>query len=547
MFPITLWFERTSVLPELYRCQFQNVLRVEDESLKLDSIRGRFFQPPATGSFLWTSAVQAFCILALRTYVGSQGITGGAGSPAASLDYSIAKEPNWLLDMFGVQADGRSQARLIFRRANPERKRAGPVSVSLNERRVGRQGIEVYLNGEFTKSASVISELANSIESTCFPNFGNSGGAIQGSGEVVDDSYSELNDLPKASTIFDLILEETFFGINELDIFSPSDLLTRLTKIVKNKLFLSLTGRAHSRLVHGVKSQHNELHRLGRTERGNELERGLKEGPPISVVFPYSLSAVSALFHYLKFYKGYALELSYSFPHAVDIALKLIDRSFKRRPEVCVLGIGPSASVLSSRATSDYRPLMLMPRLRQAIIAPKSINLRNAKGSTLSLNNSDYFFIKDEPSNPMFQLKSLIDSGAVDERKIGKHHLEPDEVVKILSAQDPSTRAISFFPHYRLNQIYNSCQVLRSREILSGNSIHQEVVLFAHRVLFEGKPKNRAQLLEIALRDAWLDLYENPDLVRRICQDFIKKQDFVEFFLRNSGMLHMKSKVEREH
>jgi len=41
-------------------------------------------------------------------------LEGEMGSLAASLDYAISKKPIWLLDMFGINSDGKAKIRPLI-------------------------------------------------------------------------------------------------------------------------------------------------------------------------------------------------------------------------------------------------------------------------------------------------------------------------------------------------------------------------------------------------------------------------------------------------
>ncbi len=105
------------------------------------------------GSFQWTSAVRALSLLAVKAITTPQDalIQGEGGSLAASLDYAISKQPEWLTDLFGCDREGISYARRLVLRTNPERKRPGPVVLALNSVYLPYSSIEVFVNG---KSAS---------------------------------------------------------------------------------------------------------------------------------------------------------------------------------------------------------------------------------------------------------------------------------------------------------------------------------------------------------------------------------------------------------
>jgi hypothetical protein len=117
-----------------------------------------------SGVFHWTKAVKAMCAAMLRASVNSTSerncgfdpefcpyLTGASGSLAASIDYALSKEPLWLIDFFGMSETGRSRARQIFSRANPERKRPGPVSILVRSAILPWEYIEVFCDYEASR------------------------------------------------------------------------------------------------------------------------------------------------------------------------------------------------------------------------------------------------------------------------------------------------------------------------------------------------------------------------------------------------------------
>jgi hypothetical protein len=121
------------------------------------------------GTFQWTSAVKAVCTALLRAKVsaeapGSASISGEKGSLAASLDYALSKEPNWLGEMFGFTVGGSLMARRLFLVSNPNRKRPGPVVIVLNERVLSNKDIEVTLDGKVLASLVELQRLLASID-----------------------------------------------------------------------------------------------------------------------------------------------------------------------------------------------------------------------------------------------------------------------------------------------------------------------------------------------------------------------------------------------
>ncbi len=119
-------------------------------------------------SFQWSLAVQALALLLVRTALSPRGeppvLCGGAGSIAASLDYAIGKQPAWLLDMFGVDAQGIALIRRVIRRTNPERKRGGDVAISIRPSVLSGESISVFVGNKRVKDSVELTHLAKEIE-----------------------------------------------------------------------------------------------------------------------------------------------------------------------------------------------------------------------------------------------------------------------------------------------------------------------------------------------------------------------------------------------
>lgn len=105
-------------------------------------------------------------ILLLTARLGYQGVpdlVGERGSPAASLDYALSKEPAWLADIFGWDPQGVLIARRLFVRSNPEMKRPGPVCVSLNRALLRESDIRVDMEGSEVTTEELIGDLRERI------------------------------------------------------------------------------------------------------------------------------------------------------------------------------------------------------------------------------------------------------------------------------------------------------------------------------------------------------------------------------------------------
>lgn len=142
-------------------------VRINGLPRPLTCIRGKTSGAYANfGSFQWTSGVRGVCSAFLR-FVLSEGsdvvdfcLIGGKASLAASLDYAISKGPAWLAEMFGAGVGGNQLARRIFKITNPNRKRPGPVAISVNKNLVSADQIQIFWDGKLvTEGAQLYSML----------------------------------------------------------------------------------------------------------------------------------------------------------------------------------------------------------------------------------------------------------------------------------------------------------------------------------------------------------------------------------------------------
>ena len=140
MVKMTVSFVTSSTTIALNQTAFKHPLLRRE----LITVRGAA-APPHMGNFRWSQGVRALSLLVVRQALlqiqhPSRSerrpepvfIEGNDSSLAASLDYALSKQPIWLRDMFGFTPQGRSIAKLLFRRINPDRKRPGPVTVFIS-------------------------------------------------------------------------------------------------------------------------------------------------------------------------------------------------------------------------------------------------------------------------------------------------------------------------------------------------------------------------------------------------------------------------------
>lgn len=165
---MSLKFLRNDSSAELFESEFSSSL----VGRTLRCARGRYaFTECLEGTFLWTSAVQSMSAVAIKSKIAgltrttpqawpqAAGLCSDATSWALSLDFALSKKPRWLLDMFGVDQTGAPIIKRLFIRMNPEKKRPGPVWVSINPAFLDPSNIAIFLDGVEVTTLSELNTL----------------------------------------------------------------------------------------------------------------------------------------------------------------------------------------------------------------------------------------------------------------------------------------------------------------------------------------------------------------------------------------------------
>jgi hypothetical protein len=168
---LSLWFVSAPQL-ELIKTAFRSPL-VPSEVTAVRGKTARAYETDVT--FQWTAAVQAFSVFILRASAQSAAkslfrgpiVEGGAGSIAASVDAALYKDVGWL-GLLGGDVRGDALSRRIIQRTNPGRRRAGPVTISLNERLLPRDAISVYVDNQPLSDSELLQRYADSLEATWY-------------------------------------------------------------------------------------------------------------------------------------------------------------------------------------------------------------------------------------------------------------------------------------------------------------------------------------------------------------------------------------------
>ena len=488
MLSLSLYFEKAA-RPELVRSEFEHP-QLDGRRI---SVRGKDAGPNQNyGSFQWTPGVKALCYFFIRELVlqVEAPLSGYSGSLASSIDYALSKQPTWLCEMFGWDESGSSLLRKLINRHNSNLKRPGPVSLALRSSLKQSFFLKVFLDGIEIRDPSHIEQIANSL---C--------------GEVNKESEA-LEGVRGFESSFQTELENILFARN---IFNPTSLKTHIDEINSHASFRRVVGK-------DVSIIDDKFLNLSAEQRLGTAKGRLK---PFSIFYPISGIGCQALFRHMKSKHFVPVKIRDDFSHAVDILGKLMSGSINPLPEAIMMGIGPAATLLNNNKQLPYVPLMLLP--------PVSHRVSVSEASDESLDG-EYAFLSDEPSTCSFYFDDLTAKGLISKKRSNVIHMEPDEIFAAHRSGDSSFRTISFFPYFVIEETLAGAKNIHS---VKDRDLYKDSVLFV-REDYEQKRE-----LEVAIRNAWLDLLASKEARTKVVREMFSDQTYLKSIYRYSGIYNL--------
>lgn len=526
--------------PELQRIRFSHpsleapILSVRGKS------EGAYL---GTKSFQWTPAVRALAIFFLRAKARFLSLeqpllSGEAGSPAASLDYALSKQTSWLFEMFGWNEDGQSLAKTFILRTNPNRKRPGPVSLSLCTHAFCVDDVQIFVDEREIDDCGILEVVANQIEASWQAR---NRSRAKVSAEV---SIKEEAELPNTSSFAPnkakgLALsrvkqvlraefrQEIINGLVQTDIFDRASVNNSVLQINENPSFKGIVNKPVS-LSSPVDDSLAPSERLGVADSSLWLKQMLCQDRPLKVATAVSTLAANAIFLYLKHTKGYHIELNHRYVHALEISNRILRNELREVPDICVMAMAPAASMFSLGSRLAYHPLMFFPKTSHRLIAPKGADTKHAKKGF-----GRYLLLQDEPSSASFYFDDLERQNFFDKKKQRLEHKEPFDALGELKSGDPELRSVMFFPYHSFNRHFNNCRYLDDG---SNPAVYKEMVLLVHQSLWEEQERVRA--LNIAVRDAWIEIRGSRMLLEKLIGMMLDDDEYFSFLSRSAGLYH---------
>jgi hypothetical protein len=171
---------------------------------------------------------------------------------------------------------------------------------------------------------------------------------------------------------------------------------------------------------------------------------------------------------------------------------------------------------------------MIMPLSPHVILAPRA-------HSQEILQSGDYILQAEPYDCCKAYFRACGDKSFVNKRKVGTHEITPDQAFRLLREGRECIRLPTGLEYFRLIEPFHDCVVTREPFLSTEGS---EVVLLVHRKHTRGK---RPVHLELAIRDAWLTLVEQPAIVAELLKQQLLDHSFLKGVKRFSGMLEIET------
>jgi hypothetical protein len=619
-----LWFTSDQET-ELYKTEY--VPEIGDGSIY--SIRGNYSGDfKGYGTFQWSLAVQALSIMVLRYAAASvtgelqdSALEGEKGSLASSLDYAISKQPVWILDMFGVLPSGEPRIKRLIKRVNPERKRPGPVRLSVNTTVLPPKNIEVYVENHRIVDSEELKDIALKIEREVIGRIQSGNAQIRNKTAsskyvYVNDAFSqrsrgvkkEVKGFERANPFEDEVsrgvyaqegdtsdlnpyltkelissqiltadilnnyypdiiknryplyfqylkqqletelvpepfhkpqwkkfLSKAYFNevytmLSITDIFNPTRYNNLRRESINNPSFIKYAPHVQN-IVSDVDLELMAANRLGVFSDEDLIRQHLCKPEPIRVVLSPANAASLAILKYLKYMKGYNIEVDYKYAHSVEITKNALNRQFVQIPDVCSISIAGAAVLLNKLDSIEFEPFMVMPKISHAVIAPKESDPSYQRGEYLILNS-------DVPSTSLFYFEDLELNGEISRKNITVRNCEPDEITLVMREGNPEMRAIIAFPFYTFNYFANGSVILNDPSSQTASKLS---LFFGHKTFMEDK--EHSKFFNIAVRDAWIELKSAKSTLDMVINLILEDREYLNFLKRCVGIYNFANEL----
>ena len=482
-----------------------------------------------TGSFSWSSAVKAMCLLFAQHRLSSAGsehtanqilVFGARGSLASSLDAAIAKQPAWLLDVFGVDSQGNTLLRRLVTRENPEMKRPGPVTVLLKSNVLPLITVTLYINERELKDVEDIKRLILQLQGEPILTSNRRTNSLHAtSSRPTSDALSaRLNDSHwQARLIGDLIAETSKVLVGNGRPLEERS-ISALRALGKNKLL----ERYLAKNVWNLFAPLCQTPTLDTSAAAIIIKNFIQQrGRPLALGTGTGSLGPLAIFNYLRSAFGIPIEIDYDFANTQALVDHLGSKGEASHLDGCNFSAACASRFISEHGTKAFGPVMVLPHTSHQVVSQKP--LRHIRQLTHARNlyitdalSTSHLFMGEITSDPM---------------RLPNSTFVPQELAAPLLGEDPDTAAILWFPHYHLNVLFNN---LFATDILPVNNGSDLNILFLHSEIVANKQIEAS--LRVLCQTSWQALANNRMVLELTLRPVLEDARFTKFFYESCGL-----------
>ena len=507
---LALWFSTIDQVPKLEKTVF---LHPEEAT------------PLACRFELSTSAtisrgIDALALLLLRSAQNKQTeveLVGGIGSAAASLDFLAKKNESVLAKVFGYNLGSKPRKLRVVQKVVSS-DQAGRVCYTIDRHELSSDAILVFVDGKRLEFSADLKPQIELLESKWFvvPEVVQSKKTL---GKVVVLKPRRLYQPENMGLSYDRLLSMFEREFKEM--------LTRtniFSKLGRKRVYTDLVEESGCSSLRGIAENLSNGPSLG-FYSDRELE-GVK---PIRIAVAPDLLGAVGILTYLKLANKFPVEIDYRFLHSTEIVEQAAKGGSEKRFDAFVTSAPPGSRLLREQKLIDYEPALPMPGLSRRVVAP-----RRKSDSSFGINSGCYLCHQDVESVSRKYLELLAQQTAINRHRVAIKNFLPHESAEALATGDDLLRAILVFPHYELNTILNNCELLDSPN--ENPTISQSILFLSRSLLGDSLG---SELLEIAIRDAWLELSSSPLARTRVLTALLGDEDYLTVLDRCCGLAQL--------
>jgi hypothetical protein len=531
MHHLRLWFTEDSTV-ELSKTEFASPLL---SGKRVCSRTNNHTAIGMTGSFRWSSAVKAMCLLFAQhrlpltsgEHTTNQILfSGGRGSLAASLDAALAKQPTWLLDVFGGDAQGNSLLRRLVSRDNPELKRPGPVTVFLKSNLLNSITVSLYLNGPELKEEHEIKRLIHRLREE----------GPQSARACSETHYTNLSTITlthdtssspirpylnsyhwQARLVGDLISEAGKVLVGNGQPLEERN-ISGLTALRKNRLLQ----RYVQRRVWDVFAPLCKNAPLDPAAAVIMLKDFVQQrGRPLAFGTGTGSFGPLAIFSYLRSVFGIPIEIHYNFANTQALVAHIASKGEASHLDGCNFSAACASRFIGKHGTKAFSPVMVLPHTSHQVVSRKPVH------HLKQLKETRNIYITDALSTSHLFMDEMVG----DPMKLSNSTSVPQELAPALLGEEEESSAILWFPHYHLNVLFNN---LYATDILPVNNGSDLNFLFLHKELVDNR--RLGQALSSLCQASWTALATNRSVLEMTLRPVLEAPRFMQFFKESCGL-----------